>query len=110
MPIPLPPIPDHERTPLVLALLEIIHQQHERLAQLADEIARLKGLKPRPTIRPSTLEPPPPPESPHAPEGQQRPGSAKRPKTAQLTIHQTERCPPTALPSGSRCHDYQDYV
>src|SRR5437764_11512530 len=81
MRIDLPPIPDAERTPLVLALLAIIDLQQQRLLaleetvrQLRDEIAILKGQKPRPAIAPSTLEKPPkPPVDP----GQKRPGSAK---------------------------------
>ena len=59
----LPDIPDAECTPLVVQLLAIIHVQHERIQQLdervhqlEDEIARLKGLKARPRIAPSTLE------------------------------------------------------
>ena len=77
----LPDIPDAECTPLVRQLLEIIYLQHERIEQLEervhqleDEIARLKGLKARPRIAPSTLETTPrPPRDPDA----KRPGSAK---------------------------------
>jgi hypothetical protein len=62
MQIELPALPDAERTPLVLRLLEIIDTQQQRLRtleetvlQLRDEIAILKGQKPRPTIAPSQL-------------------------------------------------------
>jgi hypothetical protein len=90
MPISLPEIPEAERTPLVRQLLDIISLQQERIQQLEgrvhqldDEIARLKGLKARPRIAPSSLETPPrPPRDPTA----KRPGSAKRSQTAQLTI------------------------
>ena len=102
-----PAISEAERTPLVVALLEVIHQQAEAIAALRDEIARLKGEKPRPTIRPSTLEQPAPGA---APAPGRRPGSAKRPKTAQLVLHHTERIAPAALPAGARLKDYQDYV
>jgi hypothetical protein len=109
----LPDIPEAERTPLVLQLLEIISLQHERIQQLEervhqleDEIARLKGLKARPRIAPSALETPRPPRDPNA----KRPGSAKRSKTAQLTI--TEEIvirlpdvPPEAVFKG-----YEDFV
>jgi hypothetical protein len=78
MKLTLPDIPEAERSPLVLVLLDIIHQQQERLALLEDEIARLKGLQPRPTIQSSTLETPRQPPTP----GQKRPGSDKRPKNA----------------------------
>ncbi len=92
MRIVVPDIPEAERTPLVQKLLAIIalqqdyiQQLEERLRQLEDEIARLKGLKPRPPIAPSSLEPPPrPPRDPEA----KRPGSAQRyrPKTAELAL------------------------
>ena len=58
----LPEIRPEERTPLVEALLEIIRQLMDRVGQLEqtnqqlrDEIAMLKGQKPRPTIAPSQL-------------------------------------------------------
>jgi hypothetical protein len=55
----LPEIPEAEATPLVRQLLEMIRSQHERIQQLEDEIARLKGLKTRPVIAPSRIETPP---------------------------------------------------
>ncbi|HKI30531.1 MAG TPA: hypothetical protein VKA46_01470 [Gemmataceae bacterium] len=67
MKLDLPPILDSERTPLVDALLTILDAQQqqirifeETIQQLRDEIAILKGQKPRPTIAPSRLEAPPP--------------------------------------------------
>jgi len=54
---PLPEIPSEQRTPLVEALLAIIAAQQDRIAkleetvqQLRDEIAILKGQKPKPKI------------------------------------------------------------
>src|SRR5436305_481316 len=107
MTLTLPDIPESERTPLVRLLLDIIHQQHQRIAQLEDEIALLKGLKPRPTIQPSILEAPPDP-SPTTP--QKRPGSDKRPKNAQLTIHREVRVPLADPPPGAVFKGYEDYV
>ena len=67
MKLEFPPIPAAERTPLVEALLAIIdaQQQHillltETVQKLRDEIAILKGQKPRPDSAPSRLEAPPP--------------------------------------------------
>src|SRR5260370_2237702 len=94
--LPLPDIPAEQRTPLVEALLAVIRAQQDRIRdleesvqRLRDEIAILKGQKPRPQIAPSRLEQsaPPPPLA----EVQKRPGSGKRPKKSQLTI--THRIP-----------------
>ena len=61
--IEIPKIPEEEKTPVILQLLEIIEQisvanllQAEEIQLLKDEIARLKGQKPKPKIRPSKLE------------------------------------------------------
>jgi hypothetical protein len=40
---PVPCIPDKERTPVVLVLLEIIQFQKERIQALKDEIARFRA-------------------------------------------------------------------
>jgi hypothetical protein len=107
MRLTIPDIPDSERTPLVLLLLDLLQQQQERIALLEDELASLKGLKPRPTIRPSTLEMPP--KLPRPADGK-RPGSAKRPKNAQLTIHREITVPLHDPPAGARFKGYEDYV
>jgi Transposase IS66 family len=112
MALALPDIPEAERTPLVLLLLDLLRQQQQYIAQLQDEVARLKGLKPRPTIQPSTLETPPPkPPDPN----RKRPGSAKRRKNARLTIHREVIVPlpdppPGATRSGSEEFVVQDLV
>ena len=51
----LPDVPEEQRTELVGTLLDVIRLQQEALQQLRDEIARLKGQKPKPTIKPSKL-------------------------------------------------------
>ena len=103
----LPEIPEADDTPLVRQLLEVIRAQHERIQQLEDEIARLKGLKTRPVIAPSRLEtllrqPPAP--------GRKRPGSDKRSKTAQLTITTEAVVPLVDKPPGSKFKGYEDFV
>jgi hypothetical protein len=113
MRLELPPIPDAERTPLVQALLAIIdaQQQHiqaleETVLQLRDEIAILKGQKPRPSIAPSTLEQPPkPPANP----GQKRPGSAKRSKNALFLTPVEVIIPFPDPPPGAVSHGYEEY-
>jgi hypothetical protein len=128
MPLLLPDIPEAERTPLVQRLLDIIGLQQERIRQLEDqvrlqqeriqqfqervhqledEIARLKGLKTRPRIAPSTLETPPrPPRDPNA----KRPGSAKRSKTAELTITEETVIRLPHIPDGAVFKGYEDFV
>jgi Transposase IS66 family len=103
----LPEIPESESTPLVRQLVEIVRGQQERIQQLEDEIARLKGLKTRPVIAPSRLETPP--RQPPAP-GRRRPGSDKRSKTAQLTITAEEFVPLDDKPPGSIFKGYEDFV
>src|SRR5437588_2101577 len=115
MKLELPDIPADERTPLVEALLALLRVQQDRIQQLEatvqqlrDEIALLKGQKPRPDIKPSILEARPPKTS--GPEGSKRPGSAKRPKTAELHIHQEVPLHPEGLPVGATFRGYEAYV
>jgi Transposase IS66 family len=112
---PLPDIPAEQRTPLVEALLAVIHAQQDRIGgleetvlRLRDEIAILKGQKPRPQITPSRLEHCGP-RSPRV-EGQKRPGSKKRPKNAQLAITQEIRIPFPAPPAGSVSKGHEEYI
>ena len=103
----LPEIPEADDTPLVRQLVETIRGQHERIQQLEDEIARLKGLKTRPAIAPSRLETPP--RKPSTP-GRKRPGSDKRSKTAQLTITDNKVVLLVDKPPGSTFKGYEEYV
>ncbi|MGH2508184.1 MAG: IS66 family transposase [Ktedonobacteraceae bacterium] len=71
----------------------------EEIQLLKNEIAILKGQKPRPKIPPSTLE------GPHSKEKQKdKPPRGKHPrrkKTNQLQIHVKERIKPAGLPEGA---------
>jgi len=111
----LPDIPAEQRTPLVEALLAVIRAQQDRIRQfeetvqqLRDEIAILKGQKPRPQIAPSRLEQAAP--KPLLGEGHKRPGSAKRPKNAQLTITREIPVPFPNPPPGSVSKGHEEYV
>jgi Transposase IS66 family len=107
MPLILPDIPDADLTPLVRQLLELLRSQQERIQQLEDEIARLKGLKSRPVIAPSRLEMTPrPPLQP----GQKRPGSAKRSKAAQLIITREVAVPVPDVPAAATFKGYEDFI
>jgi hypothetical protein len=107
-------ISDSERTPLVEALLAVIDAQQQRIQQLEetvqqlrDEIAILKGQKPRPQIAPSQLEKSP---KPLPTEGAKRPGSEKRSKNVTLNITQEVRVPVLNAPVGSVHLRYEEYI
>lgn len=100
---------------MVEALLAVIRARQDRIRdreetvqQRRDDIAILKGQKPRPQIAPSRLEQPAP-RLPLA-EGQKRPGSQKRPKNAQLTSTQEIPIPFPDRPAGSVSKGYEAYV
>jgi uncharacterized coiled-coil protein SlyX len=91
---------------VVAELEETIAGQREFIQALRDEIARLKGQKPKPRIRPSALN-----DKPRPSKAGNRPGSAKRSKTPQLAIHDTVVAPPEEdVPSGSRFKGYSDFT
>jgi hypothetical protein len=115
MKMELPEFRPEERTPLVDALLTIIHQQADRLAEcertiqeLRDEVAILKGQKPRPQIRPSILNSPP--ETTAGTDKGQRRGKPSRPKTAELTIHREMPLHLDNPPAGSKLKGFEPYV
>ena len=100
-----PKIPKEEVTPIVAQLLEIVQIQIEEIQLLKDEIARLKNQKPRPKIRPSSLE------SPFKRgKTKKRTKRSKKSKTKKIEIHEFVSIPPKNVPAGSKLKDYQEYV
>ena len=120
MKMELPEIRPEERTPLVETLLAIIRelldrnqQLEETVLQLRDEIAILKGQKPRPKIKPSSLESATPPSQQEAAQKEKpdkRPGSEKRSKNAELTIHRRVPLYIDDLPPGAVFKGYEEYI
>jgi len=115
MKMELPEIPLEERTPLVERLREIVLQLLDRVGELEesnqrlrDEVAVLKGQKPRPDIKPSLLESSK--AQPKQPTGSKRPGSAKRPKLLELHIDHEVTLHPENLPEGAIFKGYESYV
>jgi hypothetical protein len=103
----MPDIRADQRTPAVLRLLEVCHRQQEQIQALRDEVARLKGQKPKPVIRPSALEGG---RSETKKAGRPKP-RGKRSKTAELDIHESVKLQPAgAIPPNSRFKGYQDFV
>lgn len=109
----IPQIPEAEKTPIVSELLRmieqqstIIQQQAELIQLLKDEIARLKGQKPKPKIRPSQLEKQ---TKKKKSSSGKRLGSDKRSKTAKIVIHETIPIAPESIPD-SIFKEYQEYT
>jgi hypothetical protein len=113
MKMELPEIPPQERTPLVEALLGIIRQLLDRVhqleqdnQQLRDEIARLKGQKPRPDIKPSRLEAAP---KGAVAKGEPGRGRTRQPK-AELHIDRDVTLQVEDLPAGATFKGYEPFV
>src|SRR5947209_1353432 len=116
MKVELPDIRPEERTPLVETLLATLRQVLDRVGeleatnqQLRDEIAVLKGQKPRPQLRPSILSGPAPTNAGTPAEGRRR-GKPTQRKTSQLTIHREVTLHPATLPEGATLKGYETYV
>lgn len=103
-----PNIPDEQRTPLAATLLEIIQLQQEQIQALKDEIAILKKQKPRPRIKPSTLEKNT--DQDNKKGKKKRPGSDRKKKRGQLDIHETKVVKAENVPPGSRFKGYEDFT
>ena len=77
--------------------------------QLRDEIAVLKGQKPRPQLHPSILSGPAPTNAPTTAKGRRR-GKPTQRKTSQLSIHREVILHPATLPEGATLKGYETYV
>ena len=92
------------------ALLVQALEQNARLktenAELREEIARLKGLKGRPKLKPSGMD--------KAAEAGAAKGSRKKgrrgAKRAKLSINETRIGKPDNLPAGARFKGYEDFI
>lgn len=102
----LPVIPEVERTPIVIQLLEVLRYQTEVIQTLRDEVAILKRHKSKPKIKSSRLN-----EKDPKPGGKgKRPGSEKENKTEELEIHQTEVVKAEDVPEGSEFKGYKNFI
>jgi hypothetical protein len=100
-----PKIPEEKITPVVAELLELVRLQMDEIQFLRDEIARLKGQKPRPNIKASSLE-----KTSKSKKAKKRKKRHKKSKTKKIEIHEVVSIKPDNLPEGSKLKDYQDYV
>ena len=100
-----PKIPEDQITPIVAELLELVRLQMDEIQFLRDEIARLKGQKPKPNIKASSLE-----KASKNNKTKKRKKRPKKSKTKKLEIHEVVSIKPDNLPEGSKLKDYQEYI
>ncbi len=98
-----------EVSPVVSELIEYIKQQGEMIQGLKDELAILKGQKPKPKIKPSNLEKKTTQQKKKS-QSKKRPGSTKKSKTKQLEIHEDKIIEPDFIPERSEFKGYQDFI
>ncbi len=106
-------IPKKDReNPTIVFLLEMFEQQFEVIQALKeqnqilrDEIARLKGQKPKPKIKPSKLA-----KDTNKKSSSKRSNPKKRKKTAELEIHEEKRIAPEHIPAGSTFKGVHPYT
>ncbi|MCH9014030.1 MAG: transposase, partial [Proteobacteria bacterium] len=91
---------------LVVEVFEANAELRAENAVLRDEIARLKGLKGRPKLRPSGMERASEPKPPRRRRGKLR---TKGGRTARLSIHE-EHVLKAEVPPGSRFKGYETYM
>lgn len=106
----LPEIPEEQRSEIVAELLEVISYQVEVIQGLKDEIAVLKGDKPKPKIKPGKMEKGSEENKDKKSSKGKRPGSAKKSKTDELKIHETIKIAADNVPLGSEFKGYKEFV
>ena len=110
------PLSEHSQT--LKLVLEVCQSQQERIAlreetvaQLKDEIAILKGEKPRPKLKPSTLnQDQQADDCPSRGEKSKDSGAGQGKQPKELEIHETQILPPEPLSEGAVFKGYEDYL
>jgi len=95
-----------ELKPLVITLLEKIAALEHTVAAQREEIARLKGLKGPPSIKPSGMEQA---SGDTPPKGSGKKRRRKGRGAAHLSVHE-DRIVTAEVPSGSRFKGYEDFL
>lgn len=105
MKTPLPEIPEGQKSPFIQILLRIIQEQAEQIALLKDEVAKLKGQKPRPKFPPSKT-------ADDANNKGKKPDSLNDSGSAhsrRIRRKEERIIQPLLIPPGSRFKGYEDY-
>jgi len=97
-------------TAIVVKQAEQLQRAKEQIQALSDEIAILKGNKPRPKIPKSKLEGKDAKTDETKNDADKRPGSAKKSKTAQLEIHETVTLIPEGIGKGWTFKGFSEVV
>lgn len=98
-------IPEDQKTPLVQVLLRFIQEQAEEIALLKDEIAKLKGQKPRPKLPKSKTAD----DAKNKPKHQGSGNDSQCARSRKLPRKEQRVIEPVNIPVGSFFKGYEDY-
>jgi len=90
---------------LLLQAYEKLAQRDAQIASLREELARLKGLKGRPQIKPSGME-----KATQGRAKRKRKCGRRGPKRSKITINETKVIKPENIEAGARFKGYEDYI
>lgn len=104
--IQIPLFEEHERTPLVDKLIELLKEQNRRMDILTDEIKRLKDLKTKPKLKPSKLKDS---EKQAQKESRKANQNNSNKQSKNKSINRTEIIKVGNIPVGARFKGYRNY-
>jgi hypothetical protein len=99
-------IPESEKTPLVITLLEIINEQSKKIEALEEEIHKLKKETTKPKIKKSKLNDESNEDDKNESKKESRKGKAKRKK--KIEIHEEKIVKPKNIPKDAKFVGYYD--